>query len=319
MKKVILLLFLSCTWLLSDLVDLYRNEGLEAVKKELEKELLKKEYWQNYLANKNVEYGYYESKKYLIIAQKKTKDMKVFKIEKNDYDLLLEDDIIVGEKEGDKQVEGDLKTPEGVYLLTKKLTKLDQFYGPLALVTSYPNTFDKALNKNGHGIWIHGMPLNQEREKYTQGCIALDNTQLEKINESISHEKSILLISNEDLKKANKEDISTILVAIYKWRDAWKKSDLEKYLNFYDESFKNDRGMSLEKFSKYKKRIFDKKEEKKIIFSNINIAPYPNSLNKQMFKVIMDEDYQTKYYTFVGKKELYIELKDNKVKILSEG
>ncbi|RXK13096.1 hypothetical protein CP965_04660 [Halarcobacter mediterraneus] len=319
MKKVILLLFLSYTWLVSDLVDLYRNEGLDAVKRELEKELLKKEYWQNYLANKNVEYGYYESKKYLIIAQKKTKELKVFKVEKDDYDLLLEDDIIVGEKEGDKQIEGDLKTPEGAYLLTKKLTKLDQFYGPLALVTSYPNTFDKALNKNGHGIWIHGMPLNQEREKYTQGCIALDNAQLEKIDETISHEKSILLISNEDLKKANKEEISTILAAIYKWRDAWKKSDLEEYLNFYDESFKNDRGMSFEKFSKYKKRIFDKKEEKKIIFSNINIAPYPNSLNKQMYKVIMDEDYQTKYYTFVGKKELYIELKDDKVKILSEG
>ncbi len=319
MKKVILLLFLSYTWLVSDLVDLYRNEGLDAVKRELEKELLKKEYWQNYLANKNVEYGYYESKKYLIIAQKKTKELKVFKVEKDDYNLLLEDDIIVGEKEGDKQVEGDLKTPEGAYLLTKKLTKLDQFYGPLALVTSYPNTFDKALNKNGHGIWIHGMPLNQEREKYTQGCIALDNAQLEKIDESISHEKSILLISNEDLKKANKEEISTILAAIYKWRDAWKKSDLEEYLNFYDESFKNDRGMSFEKFSKYKKRIFAKKEEKKIIFSNINIAPYPNSLNKQMYKVIMDEDYQTKYYTFVGKKELYIELKDDKVKILSEG
>ena len=319
MKKVILLLFLSYTWLVSDLVDLYRNEGLDAVKRELEKELLKKEYWQNYLANKNVEYGYYESKKYLIIAQKKTKELKVFKVEKDDYNLLLEDDIIVGEKEGDKQVEGDLKTPEGAYLLTKKLTKLDQFYGPLALVTSYPNTFDKALNKNGHGIWIHGMPLNQEREKYTQGCIALDNAQLEKIDETISHEKSILLISNEDLKKANKEEISTILAAIYKWRDAWKKSDLEEYLNFYDESFKNDRGMSFEKFSKYKKRIFDKKEEKKIIFSNINIAPYPNSLNKQMYKVIMDEDYQTKYYTFVGKKELYIELKDDKVKILSEG
>ncbi len=57
-----------------------------------------------------------------------------------------------------------MKTPEGVYELTSKLTKLDSFYGPLALVTSYPNTFDKAMNKKGHGIWIHGMPLD-EKEK----------------------------------------------------------------------------------------------------------------------------------------------------------
>ncbi len=38
-----------------------------------------------------------------------------------------------------------------------------------------------------------------------------------------------------------------------------------------------------------------------------------------MFKIVMDEDYKTKYYTFVGKKELYIELKDNKIEILAEG
>ena len=24
---------------------------------------------------------------------------------------------------------------------------------------------NKTLNKNGHGIWIHGMPLNEDREK----------------------------------------------------------------------------------------------------------------------------------------------------------
>ncbi|NVJ52896.1 MAG: L,D-transpeptidase family protein [Campylobacteraceae bacterium] len=319
MKKLLLLLFFMATYLFADLVDVYRNQGLEAVKAELEKELTKKEYWENYLSNKNVEYGYYESKEFLIIAEKQKKELKVFKVEKDRYNLLLKDDIIVGEKAGDKQVEGDLKTPEGAYMLTKKLTNLDEFYGPLALVTSYPNTFDKTLNKNGHGIWIHGMPLNEEREKFTQGCIALDNEQLQEIDKNISHEKSILLISDEHLPKTSKEEISTILAAIYKWREAWKKSDLEKYLNFYSESFKNERGMTLEEFSKYKKRIFSKKEDKKIVFKNINIAPYPNSLNKNMYKVLMDEDYKTKYYTFEGKKELYIELKDNKVQILAEG
>jgi len=319
MKKAFLLLFLAVTYLFADLVDVYRNQGLDAVKKELEKELTKKEYWQNYLTNKNVDYGYYESKEYIIVAEKQKKEIKVFSVEKDNYNLLLKDEIIVGEKEGDKQVEGDLKTPEGAYILTKKLTKLDQFYGPLALVTSYPNTFDKALNKNGHGIWIHGMPLEEEREKFTQGCIALDNEQLEQIDRNISHEKSILLISDEHLQKTTKDDISIILSSIYKWRDAWKKSDIDKYLEFYSESFKTDSGMTLNEFTKYKKRIFSKKEEKKIVFTNINIAPYPNSLNKQMYKVLMDEDYKTKYYTFVGKKELYIELKDNKVVILAEG
>lgn len=38
-----------------------------------------------------------------------------------------------------------------------------------------------------------------------------------------------------------------------------------------------------------------------------------------MFKVLMDEDYKTDVYSFNGTKELYIELKDNKVEILAEG
>lgn len=73
MKKLLLLLFFMVTYLLADLVDVYRNQGLDAVRAELEKELTKKQYWENYLTNKNVEYGYYESKEFLIIAEKQKK------------------------------------------------------------------------------------------------------------------------------------------------------------------------------------------------------------------------------------------------------
>lgn len=303
----------------ADFVELYRNQGLEAVREKLEKEMTKQEYWKKYLSDKNVDYGYYESKKHVIIAHKEAKEIVLYKVDKNEHSFVLKDDVIVGEKEGDKQIEGDLKTPVGAYDLTSKLTKLDSFYGPLALVTSYPNTFDKTLNKKGHGIWIHGMPLNEEREKFTEGCIALDNPRLKELDENIDFSKSVLLITDKDIKKASKEDISIILSSIFKWKEAWKKSDIEAYLKFYSKAFKRHDGMTIKQFEKYKKRIFSKNEKKKIIFSNINITPYPNSLNKQMYKVVMDEDYSTKYYKFVGKKELYIELKNNKIEILVEG
>ncbi len=319
MKKTLLFLTIIINIMFADLVDIYRSQGLDAVKNQLEKELTKETYWQEYLSDKNVDYGYYESKKYVILAQKDAKEIALYKVDRGNYDLVLRDSVIVGEKEGDKQIEGDLKTPTGAYELTNKLTKLDQFYGPLALVTNYPNTFDKTLNKKGHGIWIHGMPLNEDREEYTKGCIALDNPRLKELDKNIEFNKSILLISEDTIKKASKEDISLILASIFKWREAWKKSDINEYLKFYSESFKRHDGMSINQFKKYKKRIFSKKEKKKIEFSNINIFPYPNSLNKQMFKVLMHEDYRTKYYTFVGKKELYIELKDNKIEILAEG
>ncbi len=319
MKKIILFLTIIINIVFADLVDLYRNQGLEAVKEQLEKEMTKKEYWKKYLEDKNVDYGYYESKKYIILAQKEVKEIALYKVDKKDYNLILRDSVIVGEKEGDKQVEGDLKTPTGAYELTNKLTKVDQFYGPLALVTNYPNTFDKTLNKKGHGIWIHGMPLNEDREEYTKGCIALDNPKLQELDRKIDLNKSVLLISEDTIKKASKEEISLILSSIFKWKEAWKSSDIKEYLKFYSKSFKRHDGMNIKQFENYKKRIFSKKEKKRIEFTNINIVPYPNSLNKQMYKIVMDEDYKTDSYVFVGKKELYIELKNNKIKILVEG
>ncbi len=60
--------------------------------------------------------------------------------------MITRNNIIVEENEGDK------KTPEGVYDLTSKNTKLDEFYRPFDLVTSYSNTFDKSLNKKGYGF-----------------------------------------------------------------------------------------------------------------------------------------------------------------------
>ncbi len=186
-------------------------------------------------------------------------------------------------------------------------------------MTNYPNTFDKTLNKKGHGIWIHGMPLNEDREEYTKGCIALDNPRLQELDKSIDLNDSILLIADDTIKKASKDDISLILSSIFKWREAWKKSDIDEYIKFYSKSFKRHDGMGIKQFKNYKTRIFSKKEKKKIEFSNINIVPYPNSLNKQMYKIVMDEDYKTKFYTFVGKKELYIELKGDKIEILAEG
>lgn len=77
--------------------------------------------------------------------------------------------------------------------------------------------------------------------------------------------------------------------------------------------------MLIDEFKSYKKRIFNKNESKKIKLYNIDISPYPNALNKKMFKVIMDEDYVSPAVKFFGKKELYIELVNGEVKILTEG
>lgn len=89
-------------------------------------------------------------------------------------------DCIHGRREGDKQKEGDLRTPEGVYFITHKITqKLDFMeYGPHAFNLNYPNPADRLRGKTGSGIWLHskGQPIEGLT---TRGCMAIDMHEIE--------------------------------------------------------------------------------------------------------------------------------------------
>jgi len=85
---------------------------------------------------------------------------------------------------GDKEREGDYRTPEGRYSLTRRNPDSDFF---LSIQVSYPDAQDiAAARKNGvppgGAIMIHGLPniMRHPRDRYlatdwTDGCIALSN------------------------------------------------------------------------------------------------------------------------------------------------
>lgn len=213
--KILLILLISYSFGLADLIQVYRDKGLKAVQQELNNIMKTKSYWDKYLANKDVRYGYYESVNSILIGNKKQKTLTLYKKINDKFISNFSANIFVGEKNGDKQKEGDLKTPIGVYRLTKRLTKLDPFYGPMALVTSYPNMYDRIQKKTGSGIWIHGLPFNQKRDDFTQGCVALGNKKIKLLNSKIDYKKSIFLLSENDFQITSKDDISNILSQIY--------------------------------------------------------------------------------------------------------
>ena len=316
--RFMILLLLGVNVFALDLMTLYRYEGINSVEKELENRLKDIDYWKEYFKDKNVDYGYYEFKKYILVAQKEQLEISMYEKIGNDYKLILRNNVIVGENPGDKYTEGDKRTPEGAYELVEKKVGLDSFYGPFALVTSYPNVFEQSLDKKGSGIWIHGMPYYTDREKFTKGCVALDNTELENLEKKLDLNKTILLISENTFKKATKEEMALIFTSIYKWKDAWKYSNIEEYLSFYSKDFKRANKTGFGLFSEQKRSIFAKNEQKTIRFSNIDISPYPNSFGKNMFKVLMDQEYMSPSVKFYGKKELFLEIENNQVKILSE-
>lgn len=85
---------------------------------------------------------------------------------------------------GHKEREGDFRTPEGRYLLTRRNARSEFF---LALQVSYPNSQDISQARRqgwspGGLIMIHGLPNipKYSRERYltsdwTDGCISVSN------------------------------------------------------------------------------------------------------------------------------------------------
>ncbi len=110
-----------------------------------------------------------------VIAVSKDDQNLIIIDNKDKFDITNAFPSIHGEIEGDKYVEGDLKTPEGVYFVTTKIKSTLDFekYGSGAYVLNYPNPIDIIRKKTGHGIWIHskGNPILGQ---VTQGCVAVD-------------------------------------------------------------------------------------------------------------------------------------------------
>ena len=86
--------------------------------------------------------------------------------------------------EGDKQVEGDGRTPEGSYIIDRRNPN-SEFY--LSIGISYPNEEDiaeaEALGESpGGDIFIHGTPNPFRRgDDWTAGCIAISNREMREV------------------------------------------------------------------------------------------------------------------------------------------
>lgn len=278
-----------------------------------------RDFWSGVLREQDTRFGYYEDLKYLFIATKNAPTLRLYALNEGKWNEKLNVESLVGSKGGHKEKEGDLATPIGVYSLNARLVNLDQYYGPLAFATNYPNLYDRLQKRTGYGIWIHGMPLDGNRKELnTRGCIAIENDKLSSVDALINYRQALLITFENSFKEVKKEDLSILLADLYVWKDAWKESNIEKYLEFYSKDFIRFDGNKYDDFAQNKRRIFAKNEKKEIVFSQVNISPYPNNENKNLFRISFYEEYKAPSYRFSGEKELYVELKESKMQILAE-
>jgi murein L,D-transpeptidase YafK len=317
MRSGIVLLLLSLHLYATQIATIYREKGMDAVRVALDARLTQSSYWEEEIKRFDTSFGYFENLTSIITCNKERSKLYHYQLKDGSYQLSHTFGAITGKVDGDKQAEGDHRTPLGIYTLTKKIVNPDPFYGPLAYVTSYPNLYDRVRGKNGSGIWIHGLPLEGERDTFTKGCIAIENEDICALDETLSLDDTLLIIDQENHREMRKKELSIILAKLFQWRYAWLYNDYDRYIDFYDPSFIRFDGMQYEAFKKYKRNVFDYNDTKEIDFSNIKIIPYPGE-DANLFMISFYESYRSKRITFNGEKNLIIRYENNSIVIIAE-
>jgi len=294
----------------------YKDGKIGDLRYFLDQKLANKDFWHNYLQDKNTTFGYLQNNPNILFCDKSQSTLSLYQYKDGSYQQVDHYSAFTGKMEGDKQKEGDLRTPVGVYNLLQKLNKVDPFYGPMAFVTSYPNLFDQYQHKTGKGIWIHGVPENEQRDNFTKGCIAINNDNITALSKKINIHNTLLIINEHDIKPVTKEELEELLAQLYAWKNAWTYNDLQTYLSFYDTTFRRFDGMNKKTFAQYKKRIFNKKESKTIQFSQMTVIPYPGE--KNLYRITFYEKYKARSFTYNGNKTLIVKLTKNTMHIITE-
>lgn len=114
---------------------------------------------------------------YFLVVEKTSQQLSLYQHDQ-ELTLIKRFSSATGENPGTKSLNGDSRTPEGIYFITevyedKKIT----VFGSRAFHLDYPNVFDNHSGHQGDGIFIHG--TNKTLEPFsTNGCITLDNQDL---------------------------------------------------------------------------------------------------------------------------------------------
>lgn len=154
----------------------------------------------------------------------------LFENSRNGLKLLADYYISVGKAGTGKLIEGDLRTPLGLYFITSNLDPktLEDLYGAGALPVNYPNALDVRRGKTGGGIWLHGTPSAQftRAPLATEGCVAVSNPDLERIIRTVEIRTTPFLIA-KNLSWVMPQSVDVDKKAFADILQAWAKSKSE--------------------------------------------------------------------------------------------
>lgn len=154
--------------------------------------------------------------------------------------------ISVGLSGIEKTLEGDKRTPLGVYYITSNLDPagLPDLYGVGALPINYPNPLDVQRGKTGSGIWLHGTPREQfvRAPQASDGCVVMSNPDLDRLLSTVQIRTTPVVIAPElhwvepAALNADRQPFEATLEA---WRSLKSQGKLNALKGLYSDRFRS--------------------------------------------------------------------------------
>lgn len=242
---------------------------------------------------------------YSFVVDKSKRSLYVYQTKGENIELVATHPADIGKKSGPKQKQNDARTPVGIYFLLEELhapnIPFDQ-YGSLALTTDYPNIFDKREDKTGYGIWLHAVPDTVPLTRGSRGCVVVRNDIIKKLRDLVKLGQTPLLIY-EDIEWQTSEEHNQqkarYLADFEKWRKAWETEDVDTYMKFYDETFRNDQ-MNFKQWYRHKKKL-------KGLYSYIKVQLSPPVILRNQDQVVIrtQQRYESNLHKDFGEKTIH--------------
>lgn len=258
---------------------------------------------------------------HVILVEKSTHQIHIYENSGSNPKLVKTFAAATGKVTGNKYVEGDHKTPEGIYILEDFLSKEEllrrhgkagEIYGSGAFPTNYPNFIDQMLGKKGSGIWLHSTDNDNRISKGldSRGCVVVQNNDLREIAQYIELGHTPIIVVQDvfhltsNAWERNRKDISKLVET---WAKAWQEKDFNKYIGSYDEKEFHDRSKgNYNAYKAYKKAVFSRNDSPEIKMNFISIL----SMNDYAV-VQLEQDYRSSVINDIGKKTLYLKKDSN--------
>lgn len=260
-----------------------------------------------------------------VLVDKSLKRMYIAVLKGDNMEVVKEYSVLTGRMEGDKQLRGDEKTPEGVYYvlsyssgdqLVKRYGSYALIYGAGSFPLNYPNIVDKIHKKTGGGIWLHGTKPDLDKT-YTQGCVAMNNADFTdmanwtKITTPVIISEKLAYASNAAEFEKNRRELLNIFETFIK---SWRENDAGTFTDSIHTDFKTPSGINKKKYVKGKTDLMKIYPDREI--DNYNTKIFMKDANYTVFDT--NQFYCASNLVSYSNKRYYFTEESGKLKLMSE-